>query len=141
MWILLAFLIAGAASYVQGTRYSLAGHPPAAASASSETGFSSMAMPSVPSEESQAGAPSSFSSSVPAVFAGSASQDEKPLEGACCERRQAPRAEPAPLRIASAHSAATLQHWTAGQPLSSPPMPPEPDLPTLTVVELAVSRT
>lgn len=140
MWILLACLIAGAASYVQGSSYPLAGHMPAVPASSAES-LAAHAEPSKPSEQAQAGTLMLTSHHLPGFIAGEAFQDEKPLERACCERRQAPRAEPVLLRTALVHSADQVQCGSPGCALTSPLMPPEPDLPSLTVVQLAVSRT
>ncbi|KQR64124.1 hypothetical protein ASF98_11485 [Arthrobacter sp. Leaf337] len=57
-----------------------------------------------------------------------------------CERRQAPRSEPAPIRTGAVDppSVTSQQH---GDRVISGAVPPEPDLPALTVIRLSISRT
>ena len=61
------------------------------------------------------------------------------MERDCCERRQAPRGEPAPLRTGAVDAPSLLLREDGGEVLS--PAPSEPDLPALTVIQLSVSRT
>jgi hypothetical protein len=62
------------------------------------------------------------------------------VEKDCCERRQAPRSEPAPIRTGVVEPPSlTVQQPEQG--MLEDPTPPEPDLPALTVIKLSVSRT
>jgi hypothetical protein len=65
--------------------------------------------------------------------------DPESVERDCCERRQAPRGEPAPLRTGAVNVPSVLLWEAVGEVLY--PVPSEPDLPALTVIQLSVSRT
>ncbi len=105
VWLLLALLIAGAASYTSGSRYAL-----------------------VPGD----------SQAVVHEAVPSAEPDE--LEQDCCERNKAPRGEPAPVRT-GAVDPPVLVHRHLGDGTGARALPPEPELPSLTVVDLSISRT
>jgi hypothetical protein len=141
MWILLALLLTGAASYTHGSRYAIVGHAP----------FQSVVVqPAAP--EREAVAPPAVTSPSPGDTLASASQavravhqagvfvDPESMERDCCERRHAPRGEPAPLKAGLVGPPSVLSGQPAEAGLSSA-LPPEPDLPALTVVQLSISRT
>lgn len=105
VWLLLALLIAGAASYTSGSRYALV------------PGYSqAVAHDAVPSAEPEE------------------------MEQDCCERNKAPRGEPAPVRSAVVDPP-FLVHRQPGDGSVARALPPEPELPSLTVVDLSISRT
>jgi hypothetical protein len=139
VWILVAFILAGAAAYVQGTRYALAGHLPQAVLQSADATTPPEVAPSAPNGQTRGNTPSLSSLKIPAHSQSGPLQDKKPPDGNCSERHQAPRSEPAPLRTAP--SPGQLRPAPAGSPPSSRHIVSEPDLPALTVVQLAVSRT
>ncbi len=97
---LAALLLTGAASYTHGSRYAIVGHSP----------FQSVGTPSPGPEGVEAGALPAATSPGPGEARSSASQavrvvhqagpcsDPESMERDCCERRQAPRGEPAPLK-------------------------------------------
>jgi hypothetical protein len=62
------------------------------------------------------------------------------VEKDCCGRRQAPRSEPAPVRTGAVDQP-SLTVSQAEDGVISGAVPPEPDLPALTVVKLSISRT
>ena len=137
VWLLLALLLAGAASYTHGSRYALVpGHSP----------FQSVgeqAVEAVPAEPDNAASPAGTSASasqaVRVVVAGPSVEPEA-LEKDCCQRRQAPRSEPAPVRTGAVDQPSLTYRQPAGGILSSV-VPPGPDLAALTVVDLSISRT
>lgn len=137
VWLLLALLITGAASYTHGSRYAIVpshglvqatdqqrphdapqtgpavGSPATPASASQVTGAAHRAGPSLGAEEA---------------------------EKDCCERRHAPHGEPAPIRTGALDPPSTA-HPEPGDGVAGGTAPPEPDLPALTVIKLSISRT
>jgi hypothetical protein len=137
--MLLALLVAGAASYAHGSRYALVGHGPFL-SAPAETAGSGLteAPPPQATSAGQGDAASSASALVPVThYAGL--PDPESVERDCCERRQAPRGEPAPLRTGAVDAPSLLLREDGGEVLSLAPS--QPDLPALTVIQLSVSRT
>lgn len=147
--ILLVLLVAGAASYTHGTRYALVGHGPfltapatllAGPAQPADSGAPPTEVPPLQATFPGPGAPpSSDSPVVPVTHYASALLDPESMERDCCERRQAPRGEPAPLRTGAVDGPSMLLREEGGEVLS--PVPSEPDLPALTVIQLSVSRT
>lgn len=137
MWLLLALLLAGAASYTHGSRYALVpGHSPFQAAGQQCV----EAMPAEPENAaSPAGTSASPSQAVRVVVAGPSVEPEA-LEKDCCERRQAPRSEPVPVRTGVVDQP-SLIYRQPGAGILSVAVPPERDLSALTVVELSISRT
>lgn len=134
VWLLLALLLTGAASYTNGSRYAIVpDHGPV-----QSTGNQG-AKGALPQAEPADTSASPVQAARVIRQAGPALGTEE-AEKDCCERRQAPRGEPAPIRTGAIDPpSATHQH-----PGEAPPdgaAPPEPDLPALTVVELSISRT
>lgn len=137
VWLLLALLLAGAASYTHGSRYAIVpNHGPA-----QSTG--GQAAEKVPPHAGTAASPAETSAS--ALLTGVVHQagptaGTEEVEKDCCERRQAPRSEPAPLRT-GAVDPPSLTGQRSGDGMLSAPVPPDPDLPGLTVIRLSISRT
>lgn len=124
VWILAVLLLAGAASYSHGSRYAIVGH-----GYSQSAAAESVAAEATGQAVGQAGGPSAGPSS-----------DPESMEDKCCERRKAPRSEPVPLRT-GAVDPPSLLHGQPGPAILAGNLPPEPDLPALTVVQLSISRT
>lgn len=142
VWILVALLLTGAASYTHGSRYAIVGHGPfqsVGAQSAGPEGLEAVAPPAATSP-SPSDSPASASEAVRAVHQAGVFVDPESMERDCCERRYAPRSEPAPLRTAAVDPPSLLQ-WQPGGAVLSSTIPPEPDLPALTVVQLSVSRT
>ena len=142
VWILLTLLLAGASSYTHGSRYALVGHGPlqaVGAPSADPEGVEAVAPPTANSL-SPGGTPESASQAVRAVHQAGPFVDPESMERDCCERRHAPRGEPAPLRTGAADPHSLLQ-WQPDDAVLSSIVPPEPDLPALTVVQLSISRT
>ena len=127
VWILAVLLLAGAASYSQGSRYAIVGHG-YSQSAGAGQGAQAAAQ-AVAQAAGQAAGPSANQPS-----------DRESVEDGCCERRQAPRSEPVPLRTGAVEPPSLL-HSQPGPAVLSGILPAEPDLPPLTVVQLSISRT
>lgn len=139
VWLLLALVLAGAASYIHGSRYAIVpGH----------TAFPSVAVQdvgAVPSPAETAASPAGSSSpsvswALRVVHEAGPFVDPETLEKDGCERRQAPRSEPAPLRTGAVDPPSII-HRLPGDGILSRVVPPGPDLPALTVVKLSISRT
>ena len=124
VWILAVLLLVGAASYSHGSRYAIVGH-----GYSQSAAAESVAAEATGQAVGQTAGPSAGPSS-----------DPEYMEDNCCERRQAPRSEPAPLRT-GAVDPPSLLHRQPGPAVLSGNLPPVPDLPVLTVVQLSISRT
>lgn len=139
---LLVLLVAGAASYTHGSRYALVGHGPflAAAGQSTDLNGQAAAPRSAATVAAPGDAPPSESRAVAVVQQASSCTDPESLERDCCGRRHAPRCEPAPLRTGAVDPPATLRRDDGDEVLGHG-MPGEPDLPSLTVIQLSVSRT
>ena len=142
VWILLTLLLVGAASYTHGSRYALVGHSPfqaVGAPSAGPEGVEAVAAPAVISP-GPGGTQASASQAVRAVHQAGPFVDPESMERECCERRPAPRGEPAPLRTGAVDPPALLQ-WRPGESVLSSMVPPQPNLPALTVVQLSISRT
>lgn len=138
VWLLLALLVAGAASYTHGSRYAIVPHQGAVQSAGEQ------AREGAPQQAEITAGPAGSSASAPQAIgivhqAGPAVESEQ-LEKDCCERRQAPRSEPAPVRTGVV-DLPSLTQWQPGDGMLSFVVPQEPVLPALTVVKLSISRT
>lgn len=134
-WLLLAALVAGAASYSHGSRYAIVpGHAP---------------LSSAPQQDIVSAPPPAIAppGSAPALAATGVIQEvsrfgdpELPKQK-CCERRSAPRSEPAPLRTGVPdQSAATHPLFRVDGPIPAA-APPVPGPAALTIIQLSVSRT
>lgn len=136
LWLLLALLLTGAASYTHGSRYAIVpADGPVQSMEVQGTG-------AVPLQAESAAIPAGNSAweqrAVRAVHHAGPCADPEAPEKDCCQRRQAPRSEPSPLRT-GAVDPPTLRQTGGGIFLSD--IPPEPDLPALTVIGLSISRT
>ena len=131
VWILAVLLLAGAASYSQGSRYAIVGH-----------GYSQSAGAGQGAQAAAQAVGQATAQAVGQAAGPSANQssDRESVEDGCCERRQAPRSEPVPLRTGAVEPPSLL-HSQPGPAVLSGILPPEPDLPPLTVVQLSISRT
>ncbi|QNE14494.1 hypothetical protein [Pseudarthrobacter sp. NBSH8] len=89
---------------------------------------------------SHAGASASASQPVSVVLEAGPSVEPEDLDQECCERRLAPRSEPAPVRT-GAVDPPSLTHQEPGDGILYSVVPSEPALPALTVVKLSISRT
>lgn len=138
VWLLLALLLTGTASYTHGSRYAIVpGHGP---------------VQSAGEQGTEGKPPQAETATSPAATSAPASQTVRDvhqvvlfvgsegLEKDCCEWRQAPRSEPAPVRT-GAVDPPPLTHRQPGDGILCSVAPPEPDLPALTVVKLSISRT
>ena len=138
VWILLTLLLTGAASYTQGSRYAIvpAHGPVLTAEDPGPQEVPRQGEPAVSSADTSL----STSQSQGAVHRATPSLGTEEVEKDCCQRRHAPRSEPAPMRT-GAVDPPTVTHQQPGDALLNDAAPPEPDLPALTVVELSISRT
>lgn len=137
VWLLLVLLLAGAASYTHGSRYAIVpGHGPVQTTEES-------AAAEVPLHAETAASDVETSASAlqtrGVVQIGPAAGTEE-VEKDCCERRHAPRSEPAPVRT-GAVDPPSLTSQQPGDRMTSGAVPPMPDLPALTVIKLSISRT
>lgn len=138
VWFLLTLLLTGAASYSHGSRYAIVpGYGPVQAA-------DDLVPKEVPPEAEPAASPAdasiSTSQSAARVHLAAPSVGTEEVEKDCCQRRHAPRGEPAPLRT-GALDPPSVTYQQPGDALLNGAAPPEPDLPVLTVVELSISRT
>lgn len=139
--LLAVLLLAGAASYTYGSRYDIVGHSPFQSVGPESPGPEGVEAEVPPAASTPGpGHRASASQAVRAVHQAGPFVDSESMERECCERRQAPRGEPAPLRTGPVDPPALLQ-WQLGDGVLSSIVPPEPDLPALTVVQLSISRT
>lgn len=137
VWLLLTLVLTGAASYTHGSRYQLVpGH-----SQHQSTGERCVEEVPAPAESAPAPdeVPAPVFQAVSAVHEIGPSAEPAALEHDP-ERRCAPRGEPAPVRTGTVDPPSLTHRLTGGWMLSSA-VPPEPDLPGLTSVELSISRT
>lgn len=138
VWLLLSLLLAGAASYTHGSRYAIVpGHD--SFPSVGEQGLE--LVPPRGEATASSGDPSaSVSQVVRVVHEVGPFADPEALPKDRCERRQSPRSEPAPLRTGAVDPPFST-HRRPGGGIFSSVLPPAPDLPALTVVELSISRT
>ena len=142
VWLLLVLLIAGAASYTSGTRYALVGHgpfQPAPATAASAQNHDAVPPP-VAASATPHDQPASAIQAVRIIHQAGPYVEPVELEMDCCERSKAPRGEPSPVKT-GAVDPPSLTHRQHDDGMLSSVVPPEPDLPALTVVQLSISRT
>lgn len=138
VWVLLALLITGAASYTHGSRYAIVpGHGQVQAT---DHHGPQEEQPSAEPAASSADTSASTAQATPAVHRAGPSPETEEVEKDCCLRRHAPRGEPAPMRT-GALDPPSLSHQEPGDALLNGIAPPEPHLPALTVVKLSISRT
>lgn len=137
VWLLLALLLAGAASYTKGSRYTLVpfhgpvqprGEQAAEAAMHQEITANPADMPPPASQ------------AVRVVHDADQFVESKELEKDGSERRRAPRGEPVPVRTGVVDPPSPTQHQPGDEILSSIE-PLEPELPALTVIDLSISRT
>lgn len=138
VWLLLALLLTGAASYTHGSRYALVpGH-------GSFQSAVEQGVEAVPPQAAPAASPAETSASalqaVRAVHQAGLFVEPEEVEKDCCERRPAPRSEPASVRT-GAVDPSSLTCRLPGDGVLSSIVPPVPVLPALTVVKLSISRT
>lgn len=143
-WVLVALLVTAAASYAHGTRYAVVGHGPFHTAGAHMASADAAALEAVEAgpQATQAGTEDHTEPGfnlVHVVHSAGPCVDPDALEPDC-ERRQAPRSQPALLRTGAVEPPAELQRQPGDDALSSI-FPPEPELPALTVVQLSVSRT
>lgn len=134
LWPLMVLLLAGAASYTHGSRYALVHGQPAAQV------LQVLQVP--PQEQPGVARNSSLPAAAEATVVHKATQfvAGQAMEKDDCERRQAPRGEPAPLKTGTVDPPSLSRpHPLEGE--TSGLAPPEPELPALTVVALSISRT
>lgn len=137
VWLLLALLLTGAASYTHGSRYALVpGHGPVQTAGAQDR---EMAPPQAESAAGPAQAVPAAQAVRAAHQAGPSIEPEE-LEKDCCERRLAPRGEPVPVRTGVVNPP-TVAHQQPGDGILWAALPSGPDVPALTVVQLSISRT
>ena len=137
VWVLLVLLVAGAASYTAGSRYALVpGYSPVQSAGGQAVG-------DLPPQAATAAGPAepsaSASQSVRVIHEAGPSAEPAGLENEG-ERKKAPRGEPVPVRTGAVDPPSLVQRLPGGS-LHSSDIPPEPELPALTVVDLSISRT
>ena len=142
VWLVLILLLAGAASYNHGSRYALVGHRPiqSVASQSVVPGRVEAAVAPREAASAQGDAATSASRMVRAVHQVSRYVYPESMAPGCCERRPAPRSEPAQLGMAAVEPPVVLQ-WQPGDGVCTGIVPAEPKLPALTALQLSISRT
>lgn len=134
-WFLLAVLVTGAASYCLGSRYAIVpGHSALDSAAHQDPA-------GAPSPATTASDLAPVPAAVGVIQQVSQFEDPKMPQQECCERRSAPRSEPAPLRT-GVTDLPVMAHrpFCADGPLSAVPLP-EPGPPALTIIQLSISRT
>lgn len=133
VWMLAVLLLAGAATYSQGTRYAISGNNFFAAAETLPAAVDSpCASAGQDSAAQDSGAITPVHQACPAGPDASAED--------CCGRGQAPRGEPAPLRTGAVDPPAVL-HWEPGGAHAAAPPTEEPEFRALTLAQLSVSRT
>lgn len=134
-WLLLAALVTGAASYSHGSRYAIVpGHAPLSSAPQQDI----VSAPS-PAITPPGSAPVQAATGV--IHEVSRFEDSELPKQECCERRSAPRSEPAPLRTGVPdQSAAIHPPFRADGPIPAA-TPPAPGAAALTIIQLSVSRT
>ena len=137
VWILLTLLLTGAASYTHGSRYAIVpGYDPLQTAGDlAPQEVPPQAVPAASTAHSSMTAPQS-TGTVDCAAPHGTEETEKD----CCQRRHAPRGEPAPMRTGVLHPPSATEHQP-GERMLNGAVPPEPDLPALTVIELSISRT
>ena len=147
MWLLLVLLVAGAASYSQGSRYALAAQSGPFLSVGSEpvnpavSPTETRETDSEPLMQAAADAPQSPDAD-PARDTRSATPclDTRPKHQHCYAWYLAPRGEPSPLRAAALEPPPLMSLSCPDVIKGSAPSPDEP-IQALTVIQLSISRT
>ncbi|MDP9989011.1 hypothetical protein QMY03_09300 [Arthrobacter sp. KFRI-F3372] len=137
VWLLLALLLAGAASYTKGSRYALV---PAHGPVQPEGEQAVETKPRAEITASPPDTPPPALQAIRVVHEVGEFVEPKELEKDGSERRRAPRGEPVPVRTGVVDPPSLTQHQPGNGILSSID-PLEPELPALTVVDLSISRT
>src|SRR5690349_9354194 len=129
VWLVLILLLAGAASYNHGSRYALVGHSPVQ-SVASQSVVPDRVEAVAPREAAfaQGDAAPSASRVVRAVPQVSRYVDPESMARGCCERRPAPRSEPAQLGMVAVEPPVVLQ-WQPGDGVRTGIVRAEPKLP------------
>ena len=139
VWLLLSLLLTGAASYTHGSRYAIVpGHDHFQTVGEQSLG---LVPPQRQAAASSGDTSASVSQIVRVVHEVGPFVDPEALLKDRCERRQAPRSEPAPLRTGAIDPPSLTRWQQPGGGIFFGVRPPPPDLPALTVVELSISRT
>lgn len=137
VWLLLALLLAGAASYTHGSRYAIV--PEHGPVQTTEEWATAEAPLHVEAAASAAATSASALQTRGVVQVGPTAGTEE-VEKDCCERRHAPRSEPAPVRTGAVDPPSLTSQQPADR-MTSGAVPQEPGLPALTVIKLSISRT
>lgn len=127
--LLVTLIAAGAAAYSHGSRYALIGH---------DTALSAPAQPIGFTETHSEAAPAHPEARTALAQAGHL-PDQSTGEKRCCERRPAPRSEPAPL-LTGAVNPPVLPPRPSQAGAHAPALP-GPDLQASRLITLSVSRT
>lgn len=137
VWLLLTLLLTGAASYTHGSRYAIVpGYGPL--QTAGDLDLQEVAPQALPAASSAH--PSMTTPQSTGTLDCAAPHGTEETEKDCCQRRHAPRGEPAPMRT-GVLDPPSVTHHQPGEWVLNGAAPPEPDLPVLTVVELSISRT
>lgn len=137
VWLLLALLLAGAASYTHGSRYAIVpGHGPVQTTEK----WAAAEVPLLAETAASAAETSASAMQTRGVVQAGPAAGTEEVEKDCCERRHAPRSEPAPVRT-GAVDPPSLIGQQPGDRMTSGAVPQEPGLPALTVIKLSISRT
>lgn len=136
LWLLLALLLTGAASYMHGSRYGIVpAHGTLEAVPAHNAGTPLPVEPAAHPGVSTAGQPTGLSGRAAGFSVGPAMPVQE-----CCVRTSAPRGEPAPLKT-GVPEPPFLTHGMSAWDFTPAAVPPEPVLRALTVVQLCISRT
>lgn len=131
--MLAVLLVAGAATYSQGTRYAISGNNFFATTEALPTVVDS------PCASAGSNIVAQDSGSVAPVHQACPAGPDSSAED-CCGRGQAPRGEPAPLRTGAVDAPSVL-HREPGDLGLAAVAPEEPEFRALTLAQLSVSRT
>lgn len=138
VWLLLTLLLTGAASYTHGSRYAIVpGHGPVLTA--DDPGTQEGPPQAAPAASSADTSPSTSQSTDP-VHRATSSLGTEEVEKDCCQRRHAPRGEPAPMRT-GVLDPPSVTYQQPGEALLNGAAPLESDLQPLTVIQLSISRT
>ncbi len=139
VWFLLTLLLTGAASYTHGSRYAIVhGHGPVL---TADDPVSQEVLPQAAPAASSADTSPSTSQSTGAEHRATPSLGTEEVEKDCCQRRHAPRGEPAPIWTGALDPTNVSHQQQPGEALLNGAAPPEPEVQPLTVIQLSISRT
>lgn len=138
VWLLLTLLLTGAASYTSGSRYAIV--PEYCPVQAAGNLVSKEVPPHAKGAASPADSSLSASQSTGAVHRAAPSLGTEEVEKDCCQRRHAPRGEPASMRT-GAVDPPSVTYQPPGDAMLNDTPPPDLDLPALIVVALSISRT